>query len=155
MKQAIAALVRPEGDDRYTNWDAALRSVVGESDVVVLFTDGNPTVHGVPAVFPPVQTGFDQIDGGVLSANAVKAAGARVLAVGVGDVDELVAAETSPRSPVRSRGSDYADHHLRRRAARVFRALADALCPRPEVPVVVSPAPRPDPGAAVPPRFTG
>lgn len=150
VKEAIAALARPDGDDRYTNWDAAFRSVVGQTDIVVLFTDGNPTVHGVPAVHPPVMTGLDQLDGGVYSANAVKAAGARVMAVGVGDVDQIAKEHLALVSgPVE--GTDYAVTSFAD-VRTVFRSLADALCPRPDVPVVVSPAPDPTP---LPPRFTG
>lgn len=150
VKQAIQALTRPDADDRFTNWDAAFRSVVGESDIVVLFTDGNPTVHGVPAVFPPVLTGLDQLDAGVLSADAVKAAGARVMAVGVGDLDQLSKTNLALVSgPVE--GSDFAVTSFAD-VDTVFHDLADALCPRPEVPVAVSPAPDPPP---VMPRFTG
>ncbi|MFA5886051.1 MAG: vWA domain-containing protein, partial [Acidimicrobiia bacterium] len=152
VKAAIAALDPPTGDARYTNWDAALRAVVGQSDIVVLFTDGNPTVHGVPAEFPPVQTGLDQIDAGVVSANAVKAAGARMLAVGVGNVDEVAPDNLAAVSgPVE--GSDYAITTFAD-VGTVFRSLADALCPKPETPVLVSPAPDPDP-VPPPPRFTG
>jgi len=147
VKAAITALSRPDGVDRYTNWDAAFRSVVGQSDIVVLFTDGNPTVHDVPAVHPPVATGLDQLDGGVLSANAVKAAGARVMAVGVGDLDQLSTANLALVSgPVE--GTDYAVTTFAD-VRTVFRSLADALCPRPDVPIEVSPSPAP------PPRFTG
>ena len=149
VKAAIAALSRPNGDDRYTNWDAAFRSVVGQSDIVVLFTDGNPTVHGVPAQYPPVLTDLDQLDAGVLSANAVTAAGARVLAVGVGDLDALSKDNLALVSgPVE--GADYAVTTFAD-VPTVFRNLADTLCPRPEIPIVVSPAPP----LPLVPRFTG
>lgn len=148
VKAAIDALARTDGDDRFTNWDAAFRSVVGQSDIVVMFTDGNPTVHDVPAQYPPVLTGLDQLDAGVLSANAVKAAGARVMAVGVGDLDALSKENLSLVSgPVE--GRDYAVTTFAD-VRTVFRSLADALCPRPEIPVVVSPAPLP-----LLPNFTG
>lgn len=148
VKGAITALTRPNGVDRYTNWDAAFRSVVGQSDIVVLFTDGNPTVHGVPAQYPPVLTDLDQLDAGVLSANAVKAAGARVLAVGVGDLDALSKDNLALVSgPVE--GADYAVTTFAD-VRSVFRNLADALCPRPEIPIQVSPEPPP-----LVPRFTG
>lgn len=149
VKDAIAALTLPAGDDRFTNWDAALRSVVGQSDIVVLFSDGSPTVYGVPAQFPPVATGLDQIEGGVLSANAVKAAGARVLAVGVGDADEVAVANL----PLVSGPVDGEDYAITTFADvdRVFGDLAAALCPR----VVVSPAPGPVPAPPLVPRFTG
>jgi hypothetical protein len=170
VKQAIAGLTAPSGDAGYTNWDAALRGVVGASDVVVMFTDGNPTVRGVPALYPPVVTGLDQIDAGILSANAVKARGARVLVVGVGSVDELSAENLATLSGP-GVGVDYAITSFAG-VRTVFRALADALCPRAQPPVVVSAAPTPGapapvvpvaPAAAEPepapavvtPRFTG
>lgn len=145
VKVAIDGLTGPTGTDRYTNWDAAFRAVVGQSDVVVLFTDGSPTVHGVPAVHPPVTTGFAQLDAGVLSANAVKAAGARVLAVGVGDLFALarenLAAVSGPIEGVDHAVTTFAD------VPAVFRGLADDLCP-------TAPAPTPVP-VPVTPRFTG
>jgi hypothetical protein len=148
VKDAIASLTGTSGDDRYTNWDAAFRSVT-PTDIVVLFTDGNPTVHGVPAVFPPVITGLDQIEGGVLSANAVKAAGIRVLAVGIGDVEDIAPVNLQAVSgPVEN--SDYAITTFAD-VQRVFRSLADALCPTPEVPIVAEP----EIVVAPPPRFTG
>lgn len=148
VKAAVRALTRPEGDDRFTNWDAAFRSVTGQSDVVVLFTDGNPTVHGLPAQHPPVVTGLDQLDAGVASANAVKAAGARVLAVGVGDLDALAKENLALVSgPVE--GSDFAVSTFAD-VRSVFRRLADELCPGPEAP----PPPSPVPDGPVP-RFTG
>jgi len=125
---------------------------VSPTDVVVLFTDGNPTVYGVPAVFPPVLTGLDQVEGGVLSANAVKAAGIRVLAVGVGDLADIAPVNLQAVSgPVEN--SDYAITTFAD-VQRVFRSLADALCPKPqepEVPVVTEP----EIVTVPPPRFTG
>lgn len=146
VKRAIRSLTRPDGEARYTNWDAAFRSVVGQSDIVVLFTDGNPTVHGVPAQYPPVLTGLDQLDAGVASANAVKAAGARVLAVGVGDLDALSRDNLGLVSgPVE--GQDFAITTFAD-VRTVLRTLADALCPGPEVPVAPEPSP-------LVPRFAG
>lgn len=150
VKASISALTRPNGVDRYTNWDAAFRSVVGQSDIVVLFTDGNPTVHGVPAQYPPVLTDLDQLDAGVLSANTVKAAGARVLALGVGDLEALSKDNLALVSgPVE--GADYAVTTFAD-VRTVFRDLADALCPRPDIPIQVSSTPEPTP---LIPRFTG
>lgn len=140
VRSAIESLTQPSGEDRYTNWDAGLRSVVGTSDVVVLLTDANPTVHGVPAVYPPVTTDLVQIDAGVLSANAVKAAGARIVAVGVGDRGGLARANLAAVSgPVE--GVDHVVTSFTE-VSRVLRRLATGLCPGPE------PVP-------VPPRFTG
>jgi hypothetical protein len=154
VKAAIAALTATSGDDQYTNWDAALRAAaLDDSEVVLLFTDGNPTVHAVPAVYPPVVTDLDQIEGGVLSANALKAAGTRVVAVGIAD-----SADISPQNlravsgPVD--GSDYAVTSFAG-LEQVFRDLADTLCPQAAPPpitvepeIVVAPVP-------VAPRFAG
>jgi hypothetical protein len=150
VKAAIASLQGTSGDDRYTNWDAAFRSVT-PTDIVVLFTDGNPTVYRVPAVFPPVLTGLDQIEGGVLSANAVKAAGIRVLAVGVGDVADIAPVNLRAVSGL-AENSDYAITTFAD-VQRVFHSLADALCPQPqpEMPIITSP----EIVTVPPPRFTG
>ena len=86
LDAAIDALAQPGGEAQYTNWDAAFRSIVsggGNPDAVIVLTDGDPTVYGVPAE-GPVETEFAQIENGVFSANNVKAAGARVIAVGIG-----------------------------------------------------------------------
>jgi hypothetical protein len=154
VKASIAALTGTAGNEQFTNWDAALRAAAADaSDVVLLFTDGNPTVYGVPAVFPPVVTGLDQIEGGVLSANALKAAGTRVVAIGIGDAADI--SEPNLRAvsgPVE--GSDYAVTSFAG-LEQVFADLADALCPKPAPPpIIVEPeivlAPVP-----VEPRFTG
>jgi hypothetical protein len=126
VKQAIDALAGASGDDGYTNWDAALRAVPPSADVAVVFTDGNPTVFGVPPVFPPVMTGLDQIEAGVASANTVKARGTRVIAVGIGDVNDISARNLQAISgPVE--GSDFAITTFAD-LGRVFHRLADDLC---------------------------
>lgn len=82
----------------YTNWEAALgrdsRAGLGavapdgskpaDADVVVFFTDGNPTLSGA-ATGPdhPVPHSSDvDVDDGVAAADQVKAGGARIVAVG-------------------------------------------------------------------------
>ena len=150
VRAAVVALVRPGGTDRYTNWDAALRTAVGHQDLVVLLTDGNPTVHGVPAVYPPVVTGRDQIEAAVASAGAVKAAGARVVAVGVGDP----AQQSTTNLALVSGPVAGVDHFVTTAAglAGVWRTLAAAICtPEPEP----DPEPDPDPEPEPVPRFTG
>ena len=64
---AIYVLAQPGGEAQYTNWDAAFRSIVsggGNPDAVIVLTDGDPTVYGVPAE-GPVETEFVQIENGV------------------------------------------------------------------------------------------
>lgn len=71
-----------------TNWDQGLWQIAAapyDYDAVIVLTNGNPTVYGPP----PVQgtgsfTRFVEVENGVFSANAVKAKGTRVVAVGVG-----------------------------------------------------------------------
>jgi hypothetical protein len=125
-KNAIDVLHRTAGNDAYTNWDAALRAAAPAADVVVVFTDGNPTVFGVPPVFPPVETTLDQLEAGVTSANAVKARGTRVIAVGIGDVTDISKPNLRAISgPVES--SDYAITTFAD-LGTVFHRLADELC---------------------------
>ena len=71
-----------------TNWDAGLFQVVSAPtpyDAVIMLTDGSPTVYGPPPASGPGNfTRFAEVEQGVFSANAVKAEGTKVVAVGVG-----------------------------------------------------------------------
>ena len=70
-----------------TNWDRGL-AVAAEAnptyDIVVVITDGDPTFYSQPAEGPGNFSRLREVGNGVFSANAVKAEGSRVLAVGVG-----------------------------------------------------------------------
>ncbi|WP_158277186.1 DUF7507 domain-containing protein [Serinibacter arcticus] len=115
-----------------TNWDRGLAAAATSGntyDVVVLLTDGNPTVFGpAPGSNASAFNSFQDIDAGIFSANQLKATGARVLAVGVGPA-------VTPATGVNLRavsgtveGSDYfraADFDA---AAEVLSALADSGC---------------------------
>jgi len=75
----------------YTNWDAGLDRVATldedqHIDVAVMITDGNPTVYGASGATANGSgfTRFRELENSVASANAIKAQGTRVLAVGVG-----------------------------------------------------------------------
>ena len=78
----------------YTNWDDAMRKVAfngSESyDVVLFLTDGDPTVSGTSGTNTDTNIGFQNLEEGIYSANAVKSmtgpAGDRtkVVAVGIG-----------------------------------------------------------------------
>ena len=78
---------KPGGGGGGTNWDAGLRQVVagvGNYDVVVFLTDGNPTFYGDPqSGGTGSDTTFREIEEGVFSVNAVKAANANLKMVGV------------------------------------------------------------------------
>lgn len=68
-----------------TNWDRGLSQVDGSQfDIVVLLTDGNPTVkaEGQAATFSSVN--FANVAAGAFSANQLKQDGARVVAIGIG-----------------------------------------------------------------------
>lgn len=79
----------------FTNWDRGLAQIAEGSvhyGAVVFITDGNPTAHGPPpGTTPntsPTPTGTtrpEDIDAAVTSANALKALGTRVIAIGVSD----------------------------------------------------------------------
>jgi hypothetical protein len=70
-----------------TNWDAGLFQIAASPttfDVVLMLTDGNPTVYGPNAEGPTANTRFREVENGIFSANALKALGTKVAAVGVG-----------------------------------------------------------------------
>lgn len=77
----------PGGADGGTNWDLAFQDVANAPqhyDVVVVITDGNPTYYGDPIQGPGNRTRFREVENGIFSANAVKALGSRIVALGVG-----------------------------------------------------------------------
>ncbi|GAA3758028.1 VWA domain-containing protein [Micromonospora maritima] len=113
-----------------TNWDAGLFQVAAAPntyDAVIILTDGNPTVYGPPPAQGPGNfTRFKEVENGVFSANAVKAEGTRVVAVGVGagvsgSANNLAAIS----GPVA--GSDYYQTGYEQLAA-LFRDLALEAC---------------------------
>lgn len=70
-----------------TNWDRGISQVAASGvdyDLAVILTDGNPTVYSNDEG-PGNRTRFREVENGVFSANAVKALGIRMVAVGVGD----------------------------------------------------------------------
>ncbi len=71
-----------------TNWDQALWAVAQAApdyQVVVLLTDGNPTRFSAdPLLGSGGTTHFRDVENGIYSADAVKARGSRLLALGVG-----------------------------------------------------------------------
>ncbi|MEW1787932.1 hypothetical protein AB0391_14750 [Streptomyces albidoflavus] len=70
-----------------TNWDQGLYAVAKAPtryDLTVVLTDGNPTRFSKPFEGDGSRTHFADTEGGIFAANAVKAQGTRVVAVGVG-----------------------------------------------------------------------
>ncbi|MCD0449967.1 DUF11 domain-containing protein [Actinocorallia sp. API 0066] len=77
-----------------TNWDQGLWKVARAEqryDLVVVLTDGNPT-YFADLTGDGANTRVAEVEGGVFSANAVKARGSRVVALGVGSGVEGVTA---------------------------------------------------------------
>lgn len=112
-----------------TNWDRGLYQVAASStafDVAVVLTDGNPTVYAAHEG-PGDLTRFREVENGIFSANAVKAEGTRVIAVGVGDglggaPDNLRAISGS------TAGSDYYQTDDYAEAGEALRDLALGSC---------------------------
>ncbi|MTB88517.1 hypothetical protein H9L21_13940 [Aeromicrobium senzhongii] len=70
-----------------TNWDRGLAAPAQAAptyDLVVVITDGDPTFYSQPQQGPGNFSRIREVENGVFSANALKAKGTRVLAVGVG-----------------------------------------------------------------------
>jgi len=112
-----------------TNWDIGLARVAASPivyDAVLMLTDGNPTVYGPNAEGPAVNTRFREVENGVFSANALKAKGTRVAAVGVGagvsGAADNLAAISGPVA-----GSDYIQTGYPELAA-LFRSVALNSC---------------------------
>lgn len=84
----VADLQRPASGAGGTNWDRAFAAVTSAPetyDALLLVTDGNPTQYGSPAQGPGSSTDVATINAAVTSANALKAAGTRVIPIGVND----------------------------------------------------------------------
>ncbi|MGO2559315.1 DUF7507 domain-containing protein [Brachybacterium sp.] len=93
LKNHISGLRLPTGIDGGTNWDAAFRDVrtaPGNYDTMLFITDGNPTFYGSSAAGtrpsgPGNATDMPTMNAAVTSANQLKAAGTRIVGVGVSD----------------------------------------------------------------------
>ncbi|MGC5165997.1 prealbumin-like fold domain-containing protein [Luteimicrobium sp. DT211] len=83
----INGYAKPGGNAGGTNWDRGLYQVAqspSRFDVAVVITDGNPTFYG-NGEGPGNRTRFREVENGIFSANAIKAQGTKVIALGVGD----------------------------------------------------------------------
>ena len=83
----------PSQGDGYTNWDDAFRKVAFNAqnekyDAVLMLTDGDPTTRGTAGTATDTNIGFQNVEEGAFSANAVKSmtapGGGRTKIVGVG-----------------------------------------------------------------------
>ncbi|WP_318354384.1 MULTISPECIES: VWA domain-containing protein [Microbacterium] len=88
VKNKINGLTQPGGDAGATNWDQGLWQVANDAankvDVLLMLTDGTPTVYGPSADGPGNYSRFREVETSVFSANAVKNLGTRVVPVGIG-----------------------------------------------------------------------
>ena len=122
-----------------TSWDRGLAEVTASGvpfDLVVMLTDGNPTVYGVPPVTTPptVALGdsafnsYQDVDSGIFSANQLKATGARVIALGIGPA-VTAASELNLRAITGvTKGEDYFRLADFAEASEQLAALANATC---------------------------
>lgn len=114
-----------------TNWDRGLYAPVqsGNSyEVAIVFTDGNPTFYG-NAQGPGSSTGFKELESGIFSANALKNAGTRVIAVGVGSgVTSTVSGLNLASISGPEKGSDYFQTPDYAEAAEVLRSMIADQC---------------------------
>ena len=95
-----------------TNWDAALAQIPSGYDLVMVLTDGNPTVDSTSV--SPSGTNFHRIENGIASANMVKTlvgghgANTRVLGIGIGIGAESIKNLAAISGPTAYNGSNAA-----------------------------------------------
>ncbi len=127
VKTAINNLPNPNGS---TNWDQGLFQIAAAPmhyDAVIMLTDGNPTVYGPPPeTGPGSNTRFREVENGIFSANALKAKGTKIVAVGVGN-GVTGAKENLQAISGTVEGTDYVQTGYPR-LAKVFRDLALSTC---------------------------
>ena len=126
----VNAWALPGGAGGGTNWDQAFAAVAGAPeiyDVVVVITDGNPTYYGNPTQGPGSRTRFREVENGIFSANAVKAQGSRIIAMGVGAGVSGSPANLRAISGVTA-NSDYYQATDYTAAGEALRALALGSC---------------------------
>ncbi|MFS3128319.1 hypothetical protein ACLM5J_07925 [Nocardioides sp. Bht2] len=122
-----------------TNWDQGLWAVAQAApryDLVVVITDGNPTRFSAdPLLGSGSTTHFRDVENGIYSANAIKAEGSRLVAVGVGNgLDEISRKNLAALSgPTMYNGADvedadYFDADDYEEAGQAMRQLALARC---------------------------
>ena len=135
-----AALVRAKAQNlttsglpstQYTNWDQGLwqlQPLASSLDAVVVITDGMPTRYGPTATSTgDAFTRFIEVENAVASANAVKALGAKVISVGVGNGVTGAAASNLAAISGPVAGTDYFQVGWAALAAQMT-ALADEGC---------------------------
>lgn len=115
-----------------TNWDQGLAAAANSGnpyDLVVMLTDGNPTLYAPsPGLGSSAFTALQDVDAGIFSANQLKAAGSRVVALGVGPA-VTVNSELNLRAITgTTKGQDYFNLSTFDEAATVMANLAKGNC---------------------------
>ncbi len=132
VKNKIAGFTKPGGNAGGTNWDRGFAQVAESTssfDVAVLITDGNPTFYGQNVEGPGSRTRFREVENGIFSANAIKATGTRVVAVGVGDgVGNAGSGQNLRAISGTTLNDDYYQSANYAEAAQQLRALALGSC---------------------------
>lgn len=123
-----------------TNWDAGLRAATTvDPDLVIMLTDGNPTVWGAGAQGQSSASSnqIADIEAAIFAANALKKSSARIVALGVGDgvsdASHGALNLSAVSGPTKFNGSNYlqADYFQTTNyddAAEAFREMAMASC---------------------------
>ncbi|RIJ69839.1 DUF11 domain-containing protein [Nakamurella silvestris] len=116
-----------------TSWDRGLAAAANSGnayDLVVLLTDGNPTTFGAtPGAGSSAFNSFQDVDAGIFSANQLKAAGTRVVAIGVGTAVNSAASAFNLRAiSGQTEDSDYFRAEDFASAAAILSDLAKANC---------------------------
>lgn len=140
VKSAIGDLDALSGDQAGTNWDAALQ-LAGQFDlsVVVILSDGDPTVSGAAVGGGAVRSGDPEaaLAAARVSADRLKTAGTRVVPVGIGlraGSEQHLAAISGPVP-----GDDYYSTNL----TGLRRQLYDIASKSCGIPVAALPTPEP------------
>jgi len=135
LKDAIEELDTGDSTGGATNWDAAFSAVEPLAlDVVVLITDGMPTAYGNPPLDSPEQP----LAVATATANRLKAAGTRVVAVGI---DLRSGADSNLKSIT---GSQADQDYFTGEQSSLLRRLYDIVASACGVPQEA--LPRPEPG---------
>lgn len=125
VKAAVGAIPFSTDDPNgSTNWQAAFDTArTLDADILVLLTDGRPTVHAGDGLTGG-HTSPEDVDAAVVASNRVKSGGTRVVAVGIGDV---VDADNLARVSGPTPGDDHFLTDFPSLAARL-QDVATAMC---------------------------
>ncbi|GAA3893882.1 hypothetical protein GCM10022381_39410 [Leifsonia kafniensis] len=115
-----------------TNWDRGLFEAANSGyayDLVVMLTDGNPTVMGnSPSAYASTYNKLQDVDAGIFSANQLKAKGTRIVAVGVGTAVTLASDVNLRAVSGTTKSSDYYNVLSFADAATALAGIATANC---------------------------